>query len=102
MISKLLKPSLFRRLFFLQMLVILSGDWLIMAMTSDDGKVWVVVGQTRAFFGQLDRKLIRQAFVVPLVYAVVLLLALWVAAWQGLRPLCSLVCSAREMCSPMC
>jgi signal transduction histidine kinase len=63
------------------------GNWLIMGNSSADGKLWVVVGQTQAFLSQLDRKLVLQAFVVPLVYAIVLLLALWVAAWQGLRPL---------------
>ena len=63
------------------------GPWIVMANTSDDGQLWVVVGQSEAFFSQWDRMLTQQAMVVPLVYAVVLLLALWLAAWQGLRPL---------------
>lgn len=66
------------------------GDWLLMAAYSPDRRAWAVAGQTRSFYSQLDRKLMWQALLVPLVYAVVVLLTLWIAAWRGLLPLAAL------------
>lgn len=63
------------------------GDWRLMAAQSPDGKVWVVVAQTRAFYNQLDALVLRQMVTIPLVYVTVLVIALWLATWRGLKPL---------------
>jgi two-component system OmpR family sensor kinase len=64
-----------------------QGDWRLMAALSPDGKVWAVVGQTRAFYSQLDALVLRQMVTIPLVYVTVLVIALWLATWRGLKPL---------------
>jgi two-component system OmpR family sensor kinase len=64
-----------------------QGDWRLMAALSPDGKVWAVVGQTRAFYSQLDALVLRQMVTIPLVYVTVLVTALWLATWRGLKPL---------------
>jgi two-component system OmpR family sensor kinase len=63
------------------------GDWRLMAAQSPDGKVWAVVGQTRTFYSQLDALVLRQMVTIPLVYVTVLVIALWLATWRGLKPL---------------
>lgn len=63
------------------------GDWRLMAAQSPDGKVWAVVAQTRAFYSQLDALVLRQMVTIPLVYVTVLVIALWLATWRGLKPL---------------
>ncbi len=63
------------------------GDWRLMAAQSPDGQVWAVVGQTRAFYSQLDALVLRQMVTIPLVYVTVLVIALWLATWRGLKPL---------------
>jgi len=64
-----------------------TGDWRLMAALSPDGKVWAVVAQTRAFYSQLDALVLRQMVTIPLVYVTVLVIALWLATWRGLKPL---------------
>eukprot|EP01032_Pedospumella_encystans_P024347 gene24347-27541_t len=64
-----------------------QGDWRLMAALSPDEKVWAVVGQTRAFYSQLDVLVLRQMVTTPLVYMTVLVIALWLATWRGLKPL---------------
>ena len=63
------------------------GDWRLMAAQSPDGKVWAVVAQTRAFYSQLDALILRQMVTIPLIYVTVLVMALWLATWRGLKPL---------------
>jgi len=64
-----------------------QGDWRLMAAQSPDGKVWAVVAQTRAFYSQLDALVLRQMVTIPLIYVTVLVIALWLATWRGLKPL---------------
>jgi len=64
-----------------------QGDWRLMAAQSPDGKVWAVVGQTRAFYSQLDALVLRQMVTIPMVYVTVLVIALWLATWRGPKPL---------------
>jgi len=63
------------------------GDWRLMAARSPDGSIWTVVGQSRAVYQQLDRLAAIQMVLIPLVFLVILMLALWLASWRGLRPL---------------
>lgn len=63
------------------------GDWRLMAAQSPDSKIWAVVGQTRTFYSQLDALVLRQMVTIPLVYVSVLVIALWLATWRGLKPL---------------
>lgn len=63
------------------------GDWRVMAVTSPDGKIWAVVGLTQSFYKQIDDKIIRQVITTPLIYAALLMVALWLATWRGLQPL---------------
>eukprot|EP01030_Chromulinospumella_sphaerica_P006261 gene6261-6121_t len=51
--------------------------------TKDTDFAW----QTRAFYSQLDVLVLRQMVTTPLVYMTVLVIALWLATWRGLKPL---------------
>jgi len=63
------------------------GDWRLIAATSPDGKIWAVVGETLSFYSQLDALILRQMITVPLICIAVLIVALWLATWRGLKPL---------------
>ena len=63
------------------------GDWRLIAANSPDGKIWAVVAETQTFYKQLDALVLRQMITIPLVYITVLMAALWLATWRGLKPL---------------
>jgi len=63
------------------------GDWRLIAATSPDGKIWAVVALTQTFYSQLDALILRQMITIPLIYIAVLMVALWLATWRGLKPL---------------
>ena len=63
------------------------GDWRLIAVTSPDGKIWAVVGQTLSFYSQLDVLILRQMITLPLICVGILIVALWLATWRGLKPL---------------
>ncbi len=64
-----------------------QGDWRLIAASSPDGQVWVVIGQTLRFYQQLDHAVIVQMVTIPLIYVSILMVALWLATWRGLVPL---------------